>query len=103
MKNLRITNIVKDIASLTSTGAFKLLIKFEVTGTDGSEESKVLFAGQYRQVGREPMTIYSDNLSLAEEAEHWAIIPAGEARIPNNAEVSILGMIDTDYKTYTNY
>ena len=103
MKNLRITNIVKDIASLTSTGAFKLLIKFEVTGTDGSEESKVLFAGEYREAGSPPTLIYSDNLTLTEAAEHWAIIPAGETRIPNNAEVSIWGMIDTDYKTYTSY
>jgi hypothetical protein len=103
MKNLRITNIVKDIASLTPAGDFKLRIQFEITGTDGSEESKVLFAGEYREAGSPPTRIYSDNLSLTEAAEHWAIIPAGEIHIPNNAEVSIWGMIDTDYKPYNNY
>ncbi len=103
MKNLRITNIVKDRASLTLAGDFKLRIKFEITGNDGSEESKVLFAGQYRIAGGEHTAIYSDKISLIEEAEHSAIIPFGNEYIPANAEVSIWGMVDTDFKAYSSY
>jgi len=103
MKNLRITNIVKDRASLTLAGDFKLHIKFEITGNDGSEESKVLFAGQYRIAGGPPTSIYSDKISLTKEAEHSAVIPFGNEYIPVNAEVSIWGMVDTDFKAYSSY
>ena len=110
MKNLRIISVLKDPGSLTPTGDFRLRIKFEITGTDGSDDSKVLFVGQYRLPGSSPESIgspiCSDKMHIPaegshpEDSDHSVVIPIDSSYIPHGAEVTIWGMIDTDFKTY---
>src|ERR1043165_563481 len=107
MKHLRILSVSKDPNSITPSGDFRLRIRFEITGSDGSDESKVLFFGQYRPVGSPAETpgipIFSEQFHLVEGVEPLAIMPAGNDPIPFNAEVSLWGIVDTDYKPYNSY
>lgn len=106
MKTLAITRIEKDAGSITPTGDFRLKIHFTITGTDGSADSKVMFIGQFRPSGSLPhvqgSSIYSDKMHIPAGSDPVAILPFS-GYIPHNSEVSVWGLIDTDFRDYRFY